>query len=55
MITMKTKWIFEVDSAQTLLILKALGGRIKSPADVEAAKALGDDLTKARAVAAQNF
>lgn len=44
-------WSFSLDPAETRLMLKALGGRLK-PEDVEAAKALGDELTQQRHQAA---
>lgn len=45
------RWLFECNSHETTLILKALGGRLK-PEDVEEAKKLGDSMTKQRAIQA---
>jgi hypothetical protein len=41
---------FTLDQEQTLLVLKALGGRLK-PEEVETARLLGDRLTHERAIA----
>lgn len=43
-----SNWMFDTSNEEMLLILKALGGRLK-PGEVAEAKALGDRLTKARA------
>lgn len=45
-------WIIELDTADLRLVLKALGGRLK-PEDVEAARCLGDRLTRDRVAATQ--
>lgn len=41
-------WTFDTTAEDMLLILKALGGRLKGD-EVAKAKALGDNLTRARA------
>lgn len=43
----QAEWIIRVSKGDALLILKALGGRLK-PVEVEAAKELGDALTDLR-------
>jgi hypothetical protein len=45
--TMHPEWAFTVNNAEMLLILKALGGRLR-PEDIEVAKELGDVLTRNR-------
>lgn len=43
-----SNWTFDTTNEDMLLILKALGGRLKGD-EVSKAKALGDNLTRARA------
>ncbi len=47
-LTPKLHWFVELEAAELLLVLKALGGRLKED-EVSAAKALGDRLTQQRA------
>lgn len=51
---METTWVFKLHSHQALLVLKALGGRLK-PEEVEEAKVLGDELTKRRSQLAMDL
>lgn len=44
---MHPEWAFKVSNAEMLIMLKALGGRLR-PEDVEVAKELGDKLTSNR-------
>lgn len=46
-ITMKTRWVMELEPADARLLLRALGGRLKGP-EIDEAKKLGDELTKQR-------
>ena len=45
----KPAWVFELSKADSLLVLKALGGRLTGPAEKDAAKVLCDRLTELRA------
>lgn len=47
-IVMNITWSFRLSKRDTLIVLKALGGRLK-PEEVEEAKALGDRLAVLRA------
>lgn len=48
-------WAFRLGKRDALLVLKALGGRLTSAADIADAKALGDRLTALRANAARDL
>lgn len=54
-INLRVRWLFELDRTDALLILKALGGRLKEGRETEAAKELGDILTKRRAAEAREL
>jgi hypothetical protein len=45
---MHEEWSFKVNKSEMLLILKALGGRLKGADLVEEARELGDRLTMSR-------
>jgi len=51
-VNLKASWSFDLDPADTRLVLRALGGRLGS-AEVVDAKELGDRLTRQRAAAAK--
>lgn len=51
---LKPNWIFELNKFDTLLILKALGGRLTED-EVLKAKELGDRLTELRATEGRNY
>lgn len=53
-VRLRAVWSFDVDAADTRLILAALGGRLKDD-DVQAAKDLGDRLTRQRAGEARHL
>jgi len=53
-ITIRTSWLIDVDTPELRLILKALGGRLKSNQEVNEAKAFGDQLTEIRASVTKN-
>ena len=44
---MHPEWAFKVNNDEMLIILKALGGRLRDE-DIEVAKEIGDRLTKNR-------
>lgn len=44
---MHPEWAFKVSNAEMLIVLKALGGRLREE-DIEVAKELGDTLTRNR-------
>ena len=44
----KPSWVFELNKHDSLLVLKALGGRLNGAVEKEAAKALCDRLTELR-------
>lgn len=46
-IVMHAEWAFKVSNNEMLIILKALGGRLR-PDDIAVAKELGDTLTRNR-------
>jgi hypothetical protein len=45
-IYLREQWAFTVTKREMLLILKGLGGRLKSKEDIADAEALGDHLTR---------
>lgn len=47
-IGIKTTWTMALDTVELRLVLKALGGRLKNSEEAEAAKVLGDKLTRMR-------
>jgi len=49
------RWVFDADGAAATLILKALGGRLGTEEEREAARELGDALTEQRAKQAAQF
>lgn len=51
---LKPNWVFELNKFDTLLILKALGGRLMGP-EILKAKELGDRLTELRAIEGRNY
>ena len=53
-LVMRTSWCFIVGKRDSLLILKALGGRL-SEADVEPARDLGNRLTHLRAQEGRDY
>lgn len=53
-IGIKSLWIFELDSSESVLILKALGGRLKAD-ETEKAKELGNKLTRQRSQAVETM
>jgi hypothetical protein len=52
---LKPCWIFELNKFDTLLVLKALGGRLNSDEEVQRAKDLGDRLTELRAKEGRDY
>lgn len=54
-IELKAVWSLNLSAAEMRLVLKALGGRLNSPKEVEDAKDLGDKLTVERASLATNL
>lgn len=52
---MQTHWVFRLNKADALLTMKALGGRLREGKETEAAKELGDRLTRLRAKAAADL
>jgi hypothetical protein len=52
-VTLHVNWTFTLDKRDSLLMLKALGGRLKGP-EVELAKSLGDRLTVLRSKCADD-
>lgn len=51
-IGLRVAWVLTLDKRDSLLVLKALGGRLKSDAEIKAASELCDRLTKQRATEA---
>lgn len=51
---LKPNWIFELNKFDTLLVLKALGGRLTAD-EVLKAKELGDRLTELRAIEGRSY
>lgn len=52
---LRPAWVFEVGTRDATLILKALGGRLDTPDEKEAARNLGDRLTVLRESAGRDF
>jgi hypothetical protein len=48
-------WIFELGQRDALLVLRALGGRLSTPEETEAARTLGNRLTMQREKLAQGL
>lgn len=48
-VALQVSWQFRLGRKDSLLVLKALGGRLVTPEEVAAAKELGDRLTLMRA------
>jgi hypothetical protein len=42
------EWAFKVSNAEMLIMLKALGGRLRNDDEIAEAKELGDKLTRSR-------
>lgn len=51
-VALKSTWVFELGAEDVRLVLRALGGRLSGD-EVEAARELGDNLTRARAAASR--
>lgn len=54
-LSLKAMWVFTLDKSDSLLVLRALGGRLKTAEDINAARELGDRLTRLRAIEAETL